>query len=114
MNYSFETKFFQKQNFAPKTIKKYNQAIIDDLRIAAGSSEPRVIFEFSYSALIKMGMKLIAFFGYKVKTREGRHIKIIETMSKILNDQDIEIIGNKMRQKRNTGLYEGYVIIDKT
>lgn len=113
MKYPFETKFFQKQNFNPRAIKKYNQAIIDDLRIADSSSEPRVIFEFSYSALIKMGMKIIALLGYKVKTREGHHIKIIEAMSKILNNQDIEIIGNKMRQKRNIGLYEGYAIIDK-
>jgi len=67
----------------------------------------------SYDALIKIGITLIAFYGYRVKSRSGHHIKILEKVSQILNDKNIEIIGDIMRKKRNLDLYEGGIIISQ-
>jgi len=36
----------------------------------------------------------------------------LEKLSEILGDKDIEIIGDKMRKKRNLDLYEGGIIIE--
>ncbi|OIO50251.1 MAG: hypothetical protein COV41_00435 [Candidatus Brennerbacteria bacterium CG11_big_fil_rev_8_21_14_0_20_43_10] len=40
-------------------------------------------------------------------------MKILEKLSEILNDKDIEIIGDRMRKKRNLDLYEGGIIISQ-
>ena len=112
MNFYFDTKFFQKKRFEDKTISKYLRNAIKDLGIAIRSKEPEVVFNFSYSALVKIGIALIAVCGYRVKSRVGHHIKILEKLSQILNDRNIEIIGDKMRKKRNLDLYEGGIIID--
>ena len=40
-------------------------------------------------------------------------MKILEKSSEILNDKDIEIIGDRMRKKRNLDLYEGGIIISQ-
>jgi len=40
-------------------------------------------------------------------------VKILEKLSEILNDKDIEIIGDRMRKKRNLDLYEGGIIISQ-
>lgn len=109
---AFDTKFFQRKKFEDKTISRYLRNSIKDLNIAVRSREPEVIFNFSYSSLIKSGIVLIASFGYRVKSRMGHHVKILEKLSEILNDKDIEIIGDKMRKKRNLDLYEGGIIID--
>lgn len=58
-----------------------------------------------------IGITLVAFSGYKIKSRTGHHIKILEKLSQIVGNKDIEIIGNKMRKKRNLDLYEGGIII---
>jgi len=109
---AFDTKFFQRKKFEDKTISRYLRNSIKDLNIAVRSREPEVIFNFSYSSLIKSGIVLIASFGYRIKSRTGHHVKILEKLSEILNDKDIEIIGDKMRKKRNLDLYEGGIIID--
>jgi len=111
MKTNFDTKFFQKKEFDKKTISKYLRNAIKDLKIAIDSKEPEVIFNFSYSALIKSGISLIASFSYRIKSRTGHHVKILEKLSEILDDKDIEIIGDKMRKKRNLDLYEGGIII---
>lgn len=113
MKINFETKFFQKRQFKNQTILKYFHNAIKDLEIALRSKEPEVIFTFSYSSLAKSGIVLIAICGYRVRSRTGHHLKILEKLSQILNDQDIEIIGNKMRKKRNLDLYEGGIIISQ-
>ena len=41
----------------------------------------------------------------------GHHIKIIEKMSEILKDENINEVGNSMRMKRNRDLYSGGVFI---
>ena len=85
-----------------------------DLTIAEESDIPDVVFKFSYDALIKLGIMLIARRGYKVRSAVGHHVKILEKLGQLLNDEDILILGNKMRQERNMNLYDGgYVIGQK-
>jgi hypothetical protein len=112
MNFHFDTKFFQKKKLDKRTILKYFRNAIEDFRIAFNDNRPVVIFNFSYSALIKIGITLIALHGYRIKSRKGHHVKILEKLSEILNDKDIEIIGDRMRKKRNLDLYEGGIIIE--
>ena len=112
MNLHFDTKFFQKKKFDKRTILKYFRNAIEDFRIAFNDNRPAVIFNFSYSALIKIGITFLALQGYRIKSRKGHHIKILEKLSEILDDKDIEIIGDKMRKKRNLDLYEGGIIIE--
>ena len=42
-----------------------------------------------------------------MKSVPGHHIKILEVMSVILEDADINDMGNVMRSKRNTDFYAG-------
>lgn len=113
MKNNFDTKFFQKKKFEDKTIYKYFRNAVKDLNIAVRSKEPEVIFNFSYSALVKIGIVLIAACGYRVRSRVGHHIKILEKLSQILNNNNIEIVGDRMRKKRNLDLYEGGIIISQ-
>jgi len=112
MKLYFESKFFQKKKFEKKAILRFFRNAIDDFRLALRNKEPKVIFNFSYSALIKTGITLIASSGYRIKSRTGHHVKILEKLSQILNDKNIEIIGDRIRKKRNLDLYEGGIIID--
>lgn len=109
----FDTRFFQKRKFEPEIIKRYFNSALKDFRIAFKNKQPEVIFDFSYKALIKISITLIAFYGYKSKSRMGHHVKIIEKSSQILKDKNIKIIGDKMRKKRNLDLYTGGIIISQ-
>lgn len=93
--------------FTPAKITQFIASAEHDLAIAEESIVPEVVFKFAYDALIKIGMALIANRGYKVRSRVGHHVKIIEKMAEILNDHDVIVLGNKMRQDRNIDLYEG-------
>ena len=72
-----------------------------------------VIFKFSYDSLVKTGLTSIAFYGYRVKSRQGHHIKILEKLSQILDNKSIKIMGEAMRKKRNLDLYDGGTIISE-
>ena len=113
MKVNFETKFFQKKIFRENIIERYFNNALKDFRIASKNQDPDVIFKFTYDALIKTGISLIAFRGYRTKSRLGHHIKILEKLSQILSDENIQIIGNAMRKKRNLDLYEGGMIISR-
>lgn len=110
---SFDPKYFQKFNFKHNQTEKYLQAAWRDLKISQQSDIAEVQFQFAYNALIKLGIILISHLGYKVKSRSGHHIKILEKTALILNDKDIYSIGNRMRKKRNMDLYEGGILISK-
>jgi len=97
--------FFTKQNFDLATIKRYFSKAKSNLRIARDSKEPEVKFHFSYLALIQIGITLTATRNYRVKSKDGHHIMIIENLSEILGDKDMNAIGNRMRQKRNSDIY---------
>lgn len=111
MKISFDTKFFQKKKFEQRIILRYFHSALKDFKIAFGAKHPEVIFKFSYDALIKTGITIIALYGYRIRSRRGHHIKILEKLSQILDDENIIILGDKMRKKRNLDLYEGGTII---
>jgi len=111
---NFENKFFQKLTFTAEQVNQFVRSAMHDLEIAEKSDIPDVIFKFSYDALIKLGIALIAQKGYKVRSTSGHHVKILEKLSQILMDEDVSVLGNKMRQDRNTNLYDGgYFITEK-
>ncbi len=113
MSLFFETKFFEKRKFEEKTIKKYFSGAERDFKIARENRHPEVVFKFSYDCLIKLGITLVVSQGYRIKSRIGHHIKILEKFSQILDNRDIEIMGEAMRKKRNLDLYEGGAIISE-
>lgn len=103
----FESQYFKKLSFEEKQVEQFLLSAKHDLGIAESSEISDVIFKFSYDALIKLGIAFIAKKGYKVRSSAGHHIKILEKLSQLLEDKDIIILGNKMRQERNTNLYDG-------
>ncbi len=110
---NFESEFFQKFNFQEEQISNYLKSAEKNLRIAENIKIPEVIFKFSYDAMIKIGITLIARNGYKVKTRLGHHIKILEALGSILKDKEIEAIGNIIRKQRNVDIYGEGAIVSK-
>ncbi len=104
---SFESQYFQKLAFKEEQINQFLNSALHDLKIAESSDIPDVIFKFSYDAFIKLGIALIAKKGYKIRSTAGHHIKILEKLSQLLKDEDILVLGNKMRQERNANLYDG-------
>lgn len=104
---NFESQHFQKIKFQKQQIDQFLQSAQHDLKIAEESDVPDVVFKFGYDALLKLGITLIAQKGYKVRSKAGHHIKILEKLSQLLKDEDIVILGNKMRQERNINLYDG-------
>ena len=108
---NFESQHFQKLTFQEKQISQFLLSARHDLKIAKESDVPDVVFKFSYDALIKLGITLIAKKGYKVRSTAGHHIKILEKLSQLLKDEDILVLGNKMRQERNVNLYDGGIFV---
>lgn len=110
---NFETQYFQKMKFGQKQIDRYFASARRDLNIAKGSDFPEAKFKFAYDALIKLGIALIARQGFKVRSQPGHHVKIIEKMSELLRDENVAVIGNKMRQDRNKDFYEGGIFVSE-
>jgi ribosome-associated translation inhibitor RaiA len=110
----FEAKFFQKQTFTPEQIQQFLDNAKRDLNIAKQADIAEVKFSYSYNALIKSGIALIAKTGkVKIKSAQGHHFKLIEKMSQILRYKTIKEIGNAMRTKRNLDFYGGGIIISE-
>jgi hypothetical protein len=103
----FGGEHFQKLKFTADKIAQFIASAERNVAIATESGVPEVVFKFAYDALIKVGIVLIASQGYKVRSRVGHHVRIIEKMAEILNEPDVVVLGNKMRQDRNIDLYEG-------
>ncbi|NQU16853.1 MAG: hypothetical protein HQ564_02205 [Candidatus Saganbacteria bacterium] len=104
---NFDNQSFQKTKFSKEQLENHLNSAKRDVEIADKSDIPEVVFKFSYDALLKIGIYLIAKEGYKVKSGFGHHIKILEKLAETLKDENIAILGNKMRQDRNVGLYAG-------
>ena len=104
---NFESQYFQKLAFKEEQIEQFLKSALHDLKIAEASDIPDVIFKFSYDALVKLGIALIAQKGYKIRSTTGHHVKILEKLSQILKEENILVLGNKMRQERNFNLYDG-------
>ncbi|MFH1259342.1 MAG: hypothetical protein ABII74_05990 [Elusimicrobiota bacterium] len=109
---NFDKNFFTIQKFTSSELEKIKMSVKRNLELAGSSNEPEIIFQFSYMALIKIGIYYIAKEGYRVKSQPGHHIKIIESLSKILGSKDILIFGDKMRKDRNLDLYSGDNVIE--
>ena len=71
-------------------------------------------FRFSYDALLKLGILMVAKQGYKVRSIPGHHIKILEALSLLSETPDVEVVADTMRQKRNLDLYEGGALISES
>ncbi len=110
----FETRFFQKHDFSKEEIQQLLENVKRDLNIARINSLPEVKFTYSYNALIKAGISLIAKVGkVRVRSIQGHHFKIIEKMGQILKNEEIKVIGNAMRTKRNLDFYGGGIIVSE-
>ena len=72
---------------------------IRDLSIATKAAQAEVKFEFAYKAMIKLSIALVAQQGYKVISPRGHHVRLIEKLSELLEDEDIMAIGDVMRAK---------------
>ena len=104
----FEREYFKGFDFRPGEIEQFFKSALHDLEIARKDPFPEVRFSYSFQALIKAGIALIAQEGkVKVRSVPGHHAKILEKMSEILKDSDLNAIGNAMRTKRNADLYGG-------
>ncbi len=109
---SFESKYFRKFDFSSDQISRYFNNALRDLQIARESKHNEVRFNYTFTAMIKAGIALIAKRGnVKVRSAPGHHIKIIEKLSEILRDETVLTIGNSMRMKRNEDFYGGGIFI---
>jgi hypothetical protein len=104
---NFERQYFRKLAFTEEQIAQFVKSALHDLKRAESADIPDVIFKFSYDALIKLGIALIAKKGHKVRSATGHHVKILEKLNQILKEEDILVLGNKMRRERNVNLYDG-------
>lgn len=109
----FEDKYFSEYRFTQEQIKKNFDNALKDLRIAKEDTILEVKFNYAYSALIKAGIALFSFHKVKIKSVPGHHVKIIERMAEILNDEGITEMGNLMRSKRNLDFYGGGIEVTK-
>lgn len=111
---TFESKYFSKFKFTPEQVKRYFDNARRDFKIASEDDHLEVRFNYCYSALIKAGIALIAAMGgAKVRSVAGHHIRIVEKMSEMLNDETVTVIGNAMRTKRNEDFYGGGIFISE-
>jgi hypothetical protein len=104
----FDTKYFQKFEFTIQQMDRFFENALRDLKIARQDKFQEVKFTYSYQALIKAGIVLIAKIGkVKVRSVPGHHVKILEKMSEILMNPDVLTLGDVMRSKRNSDFYGG-------
>jgi len=106
--------FFSKQAFAAEELKKLRASVARSLGISARSREPEVKFHFAYMALIKIGIYLVARRGYRVKSRPGHHQAIIGALAGLLKNDDVALMGDKMRRSRNMDFYGADGMITET
>ena len=104
---------FERFSFAPKQIERYYKSAQRDFNIAQTSDIPEVAFKFSYDAILKLAIAVCAKNNSRVKSRQGHHTELINKLSEILRNEDIRVIGQEMRAKRNWDLYGGGALISK-
>lgn len=108
----FDPLYFKPFKPSPHQINRYFESALRDLEIAREDHFIEVRFSYCYQALIKAGIALFAKAGHvKVRSVPGHHVKILEKMSEVLKNEDINVIGNAMRSKRNLDLYEGGIVV---
>lgn len=111
---TFEQGYFQKFKFTQAQVDQYLRNARRDLKIAREDPHLEVRFTYSYQALIKMALALVAKEGYKVRSLPGHHIKLLMKASELLKDPDVLAVGDAMRTRRNDDFYgEGILITEK-
>ncbi len=108
---TFTSEHFQKRKFTKEQINAYFKNAERDLKIAGSNNTSEVIFTFTYQAFLKLGITLIAYKGYKIKSKQGYHVRTIQEFSDILSDESVGIYGEAMRRKRNIDLYAGGTLV---
>jgi len=103
----FDDKYFKHFNFSKEQIDKNLRNAFKDFEIAKQDHVNEVKFNYTYTSLIKAGIALLSFYKLKIKSVPGHHIKILEKISSILENETIDEIGNSMRSKRNLDFYSG-------
>jgi hypothetical protein len=103
--------YFREFSFIPQQVNGYYNAAQKNMSIAQQSDVVEVMFVFSYMALIKLGVFVMAQHGYKVRSVPGHHVQLIKKLAEHFNDVRVDSIGNKMRDMRNRELYEGDIEI---
>jgi hypothetical protein len=106
-----DSQFFQKFNFSKEQVRKYLQAAERDWQIARSSDIADVVFKFSYDAILKLAIYVAACSGLRVRSIAGHHIKFLENLCEIIQNEDAFYIADEMRQKRNFDLYQGGALI---
>jgi len=104
---------FERFKFTAEQIDNYRRSSQRDLMIAKKSDVPDVTFRFSYDALLKLATAVCAYKCLRVKARQGHQIELIKKLAEIMDDSEIEILGNQMRAKKNWDMYGGGVLISK-
>jgi len=104
---NFEDDSFVRFTFTKRQVKKNLDNALKDFDIAQRDTILDVKFNYAYTSLIKIGIALLSFYQLKIRSVPGHHVKIIEKMAEILNDDTIEDVGNVMRSKRNIDFYGG-------
>ena len=107
----FDDRYFTDFVFTKEQVRKNLENALKDLKIARQDTIADVKFTYSYDSLIKGGIAIVSLYNKKIKSMPGHHMKIIETMAAILNDDTIGAIGNAMRSKRNADFYSGGIEI---
>lgn len=103
----FDDKYFRHHNFDKPQIEKNYQNALKDLNISKKDTILEVKFNYAYTALVKAGITLLSSYSIKMKSVPGHHIKLVEKIAEILEDDSIADMGNLMRSKRNLDLYSG-------
>ena len=104
---NFDDKYFAKFKFTKEQVDKNLKNALRDLDIAKKDEILDVKFNYTYTALLKAGIAILSFYGRKVKSAPGHHIKIIAQLADLLDYEGIDDLGNLMRSKRNADLYDG-------
>lgn len=107
----FDDKYFIKLSFTKEEIREKLKNALKDLNIAKQDKILEVKFNYAYTAFIKGSIALCGLYKRKIKSVPGHHIKLIEKMAEILKDDAIAAVGNAMRSKRNTDLYDGGIYV---
>lgn len=104
---------FEKQEFAKEQITGFFRSAEKNLAIAKKNAEPEVRFIFTYNAIIKIAIAVCALNGLRVKSQQGHRVELLRKLSEFLKDEDVELIGNEMRMKRNLDFYDGNITISE-
>ena len=104
---------FEKHSFTKKQIDTFIKSAERNLNIAKKNKEAEVVFLFSYNSLIKIAIAICASEGFRVKSKQGHHIGLLNKLAELLEDEDVELIGNEMRMRRNRDFYDGNIVISE-